>query len=74
MDDKREQLRQAIEAIIGPRPFVLAYDSTPIEDLIEDRSVSFDYCEPEHQAPYTSLGLIEYAAQAYGPNKEVNDH
>ena len=69
MNDVREKLRTAIESVIGPAPYVLIFDSTPLDDLLDGDRTSFDYAEPENQSSYTSLGLVESARVAYMPKE-----
>ncbi len=65
MNEEREQLYEAITAIIGPAPFVLIWDSTPLEELADDQRDLISYVAPPHQASYTSQGLCQAGADAW---------
>ena len=65
-DEENDKLRSAIEKVIGPSPYVLVYDSTLMDDLLEGGRCNVSYAEPALQAPYTSVGLLKMGTDAYG--------
>lgn len=63
--NEQQRLTEAIQDIIGPVPFVLVWDSTPISELIDDRRTLVSCTAPEHQASYVSHGLCLAGAHAF---------
>ena len=62
---EQQRLINAIQDIIGPTPFVLVWDSTPLDELIDDRRTLVSCAAPEHQASYASHGLCLAGAHAF---------
>ena len=55
-----QQLRDAIEAIIGSAPSALCFDATPLEDMFSDEPFTItQVVQPLRQATYTTRGLFE---------------
>ena len=55
-----QQLRNAIEAIIGSAPYALCFDATPLEDMFSDEPLTItQVVQPLRQATYTTRGLFE---------------
>lgn len=55
-----ERLRAAIETVIGPAPYALCFDGTPIEDMFDDDPLTtIQVVQPLRQATYTTRGLFE---------------
>lgn len=55
-----QQLRDAIEAIIGSAPYALCFDATPLEDMFSDEPLTIvQVVQPLRQATYTTRGLFE---------------
>ena len=55
-----QQLRDAIEAIIGSAPYALCFDATPLEDMFSDEPFTIiQVVQPRRQATYTTRGLFE---------------
>lgn len=55
-----QQLRDAIEAIIGSAPYALCFDATPLEDMFSDEPFTItQVVQPLRQATYTTRGLFE---------------
>ena len=55
-----QQLRNAIEAIIGSAPYALCFDATPLEDMFSDEPFTItQVVQPLRQATYTTRGLFE---------------
>ena len=55
-----QQLRDAIEAIIGSAPYALCFDATPLEDMFSDEPfIITQVVQPLRQATYTTRGLFE---------------
>lgn len=59
-DNIEQQLRDAIETIIGAAPYALCFDATPIEDMFSDEPFTItQVVQPLRQATYTTRGLFE---------------
>lgn len=55
-----QQLRDAIEAIIGSAPYALCFDDTPLEDMFDNEPATcMRVVQPLRQATYTTRGLFE---------------
>lgn len=71
--EKLEELRSAIEDVIGLSAYVLVYDSTTIDEMIKGDRTTIDYAEPRNQAAYATLGLLNFATNAYSELHEEDD-
>lgn len=59
-DNIEQQLRDAIETIIGSAPYALCFDATPLEDMFSDEPFTItQVVQPLRQATYTTRGLFE---------------
>ena len=71
-DEIRERLREAIESVLGPgTPYVLVYDDTPMDEVLDGGGTYTSFAEPTSQPAYVSVGLLHMAEASYMPKEAI---
>lgn len=72
-EEEADRIRDAITDIIGMVPFVLVFDQTTFENMIDDTDEQITVIHANHQAAYSTRGLLETAADLYTASPEAEE-